>query len=191
MQMEHRLMENSFNASIGVFCSSKPNIPKHFLDFSFQLGEFLAKNNLRAVYGGGNTGMMQQLAKGVYSANGNILAITTQFFIHKEGLSEHSGNHVICDNILERKKLLIESSDLLCYLPGGFGTLDELMTAIMQNNESTKTKPIIIVDIMNYYSPFLNWLEQLSFMNAIDKPSEQFSIARSMNDIAKILLPSN
>ena len=184
-------MKNQSKASIGVFCSSRNEIPAPFLEFAFQFGEFLGKKGFRTIYGGGNTGMMRHLAEGVYSANGDIFAITTDFYKEKEGLSETFGKNIICKTLSDRKKLLIEKSDILCFLPGGFGTLDELMAGIHYNSEAKSPKSIIIADIMDYFSPFLNWLEEISNMNAIDKPSDHFCIARSIHDIEKILVLPN
>lgn len=185
------LMENQNKPSVGVFCSAKNQIPHPFLEFAYQFGHFLGHKGFRTVYGGGNTGMMGQLAQGVYSANGDIFAITTQRFKEKEGFSEAYGKNIVCETLNERKNLLIENSDILCFLPGGFGTLDELMAGIYYNSEAKSPKPIIIADILNYFSPFLNWLEEISNLNAINKPAEHFCIARSMYDLEKILALPN
>jgi uncharacterized protein (TIGR00730 family) len=184
-------MQNQSKASIGVFCSSKNQIPPPFLEFAYEFGQFIGQKGFQTIYGGGNTGMMKRLAEGVYSAKGDIFAITTKYLKKTEGLNEILGNILICETLSERKKILIEKSDILCFLPGGFGTLDELMASILYNNESTVPKSIIIVDILNYFSPFLNWLEEISVLNTINKPSDQFCIARSMNDLERILVLPN
>jgi uncharacterized protein (TIGR00730 family) len=184
-------MNNQSKASIGVFCSSRNQIPAPFLEFAYQFGNFLGQKGFQTIYGGRNTGMMRQLREGVYSANGDICAITTNYYKETEGLSKTFGKNIVCENVNERKKLLIEKSDILCYLPGGFGTLDELMAGIHYNSEAKHPKSIIIADFMDYFSPFLNWLEEISNINAINKPSDHFCIARSLHDLEKILVLPN
>ncbi|KAB8031787.1 TIGR00730 family Rossman fold protein [Fluviispira multicolorata] len=174
--------------SIGVFCSAKNNIPNDFLNFAYKFGSFLGKNNFKTVYGGGNQGMMKKLAEGVCSEKGDILGIITLEFIKREGNFENLNDKIICESLDERKKLLISHSDVLCVLPGGFGSLDELFTAIQFNNLNSPRKTLIIVDYLNFYAPLLNWLEDISNINIIEKPANHFCIARSLHDIEKLLL---
>ncbi|WP_186645707.1 LOG family protein [Fluviispira vulneris] len=175
-------------SSIGVFCSAKNNIPDEFLKFAFNFGAFLAKNNFKIVYGGGNQGMMRQVAEGAIAENGEICGIITNEFIKKEGNFEKLSENLICETLEERKKLLISHSDVLCILPGGFGSLDEFLTTIQFNARNTPQKTVIIIDFLDFYAPFLNWLEDISNINMIDKPSNYFCIARTIQDVEKLLL---
>lgn len=185
------LMKSKYKASVGVFGSSQNEFPTPFLEFAYQFGHFLGKKGFQTVYDGSNKGLIPQLAKGIYSTNGELLAITMKQQKETEVLDKTFSKNIICETLNERKKLLIEKSDILCYLPGGFGTLDNLIAGIYYNNEAKFPKPIIVIDIMGYFAPFLNWLEDISNINAIHKPSDHFCIARSIDDLEKILVLPN
>ncbi|APJ04393.1 LOG family protein [Silvanigrella aquatica] len=154
--------------SIGVICSTQNEIPLPFLNLAFELGQFLSQKGFKIKIADHNSGMVQQLCEGVFSKNGNMNFMSTPY--EKNRTTE-----------------LIQKSDLFIILPGGYEVLEKLITLINYNKETNPPKPIVVLDYMNYFSPFLNWLEDIANINAIQKPSESFCIARMISDLEKIL----
>lgn len=166
-------MTVQMHPSIGIFCSSKTEAPKPFLEFAFNFGSFLGKKKFNTICFKNNSAICSALIEGVESNQGFFKAI-------------HSDTAKITQN-----KLIFENSDVLCFLPGGFNTLNDLLFFIDLNKTINNKKTIIIIDIMNYYSNLLNWFEEISLINMIYPPSELFCIARSMHDLEHFFNLSN
>lgn len=109
-----------------VFCGSADEADPEFLRAAGALGKALADAGMRLVYGGGGVGLMGAVARGAHGAGGDVLGIIPTFLVGKERALEMV-EHIIVDNMHERKMLMFQRSDSFVILPGGIGTLEEVV----------------------------------------------------------------
>lgn len=137
--------------SLCVYCgSSDHGRPAHH-DAARRLGEIMAKNGIRLIYGGGRIGMMGRIADTVMAAGGEVIGIIPQFLEQVE--VGHSGvsQLIVTDNMHERKHKMAELSDAFLIMPGGLGTLDETFEILTWKQLGLHEKPVIIADIEGYW----------------------------------------
>jgi uncharacterized protein (TIGR00730 family) len=141
-----------------VYCASSNEIPDVYLKQTSQLGKLLALEGYPVVFGAGNSGLMGQLADSVLENCGIITGVIPKFMKdngwHHEGLSDL----IVTETIHERKNLMAKMSDAVVALPGGCGTLEELMEIITWKQLGLFRGPIIIANINRYYDELLKML---------------------------------
>ena len=138
-----------------VYCASSERSDAVYFDSARRLGEILAENSITVVYGGGAIGSMGRLAEGVLSRRGNIVGVIPRFMQELEwghnGLSELQ----VVENMRDRKHRMLAGSDAAIALPGGSGTLEELLEAITLKRLGIYLKPIVLVNIKGFFDPLL------------------------------------
>ncbi len=145
---------------ICVYCASSSKIDKSYFDAAERLAVQLVSHNVTVVYGGGAAGLMGRIADTVIQHGGHIVGVIPKFMTEVEW--QHDGLeeiHVVAD-MHERKKKLLEGTDALIALPGGSGTFEELLEAISLKRLGLYTRPIVIMNINNYYAPLIEMLEK-------------------------------
>ena len=157
---------------VSVFCASSAKVNSSYLEAAAELGQILSGEGIAANYGGGAAGLMGALADLMLSAGGSIRGIIPQFMV------DQGWNHTGLEDILivgdmhERKKRLAESVDAFIALPGGVGTLEELLEIITHKQLGQVLVPIIIINTNNFFDPFLEMLERMveeHFMRMVHK----------------------
>lgn len=146
--------------SVCVYCGSSDDVSKAYFDLADALGKHIAQSNLRMVYGGGNVGLMGACARAAHGAGGDVLGIIPQFLLEHEKLFE-SVPHKIVDDMSTRKQLLYEESDAFVVLPGGIGTVEEVVEVLSWAKLNLHTKPIIFLDEDGYWAPILEMFDHL------------------------------
>ncbi len=147
--------------SICLFCgSSKGNDPV-YLEAAYDTGRILSEKNIKMIYGGGNVGLMGMAAKGVLDSGGKVTGIITEKLNDMEvghtGLTEMK----ITGSMHERKALMNKLSDGFIVLPGGIGTLEETFEMFTWYQLGDIEKPIGILNVKEFYSGLLNFLENV------------------------------
>lgn len=143
---------------ICVFCGS--SIGKDaFAEAAEQLASELAGRNMELVYGGGNIGLMGILADRMLAGGGKVKGVMPQHLVDHEIAHPEIHELIIVDNMMERKKLLLEMSDAFIALPGGFGTLDEMSEVITWNQLKLMRKPVGFLNINKYYDHLIAFLD--------------------------------
>lgn len=146
--------------TVCIYCASSPNVQPIYNQMAYALGEALAKENISVVYGAGAKGPMGYLAKGVTDNCGKITGIIPEF-MDKMGWSNQTITELkITDTIHTRKETMIKLSQAIIALPGGNGTLEELLEAITWRQLELTSSPIIIQNINNYYTPLITMLNK-------------------------------
>lgn len=143
-----------------VYCASSNQVDPVYFEAAEKLGTLLTDHGVTVVYGGGAVGLMGKLATTVLEKGGHIVGIMPNFM--KEVEWQHKGLkelHLVGD-MHERKKKFLEETDALVALPGGCGTLEELLEAITLKRLGLYTKPIIILNINQFYDPLLSMLDK-------------------------------
>ena len=112
---------------VAVFCSANNAIDPDFFTMTEGLGRRLAREGHTVVFGGCNIGLMESVAKATAEAGGTTVGVVPSIIEKGGRMSEHVSVHIPCDSLDERKSLMVEQSDVCIALPGGIGTLDEVM----------------------------------------------------------------
>jgi len=153
---------------ICVYCASSPTVDKVYFEATEKLGKEFVKANIEVVFGGGAHGLMGKLADTVIENGGKIKGIMPKFMDEVEWGHKGVEDFVYTDTIHERKAKFMEDVDGLVALPGGSGTLEELLEAITLKRLGLFTKPIVILNTKGYYDPLIEMLERCvaeNFMN--------------------------
>ena len=150
--------------NICVFCSSSNAVNNCFFEQTNQLGKIISNRNHQLVYGGANVGLMEHLAKSVSKNNGNVIGIIPQK-IHDNNLSSSFVNELIITSTMdERKRLMREKSDAFIALPGGFGTLEEILEVITLKQLDYHQKPIVFLNTNNFFNSLFEQFEVPIFL---------------------------
>ena len=145
---------------ICIYCASSQKIDKSYFDATEKLAIELVKANVEVVYGGGASGLMGKLADVVLEQGGKIRGIMPKFMNEVEWAHKKVADLEFTDTMHERKAKFLEGIDGLVALPGGTGTLEELLEALTLKRLGLFTKPIVILNTGNYYAPLKEMLEK-------------------------------
>jgi len=154
--------ENRRIRKICVYCGSGKGNNPAFARAARQLGRELAAHHIGLVYGGGSLGLMGELARATLAAGGHVTGIIPQFLSGREHMLEDVQELIVTGSMHERKQLMFQKSDAFAALPGGAGTLDELMEQITWSQLEQHQKPVIIANIEDYWRPLLDLIAHMS-----------------------------
>lgn len=146
---------------VSVFCASSNKVDNIYFDAARKLGLALTEHGISANYGGGEVGLMGALADTMMEAGGSIRGIIPQFMV------DQGWNHPLVKDMLivrdmhDRKKKLTENIDAFVALPGGVGTLEELLEMITHKQLGQVLAPIIIINTNQFFNPFLDMLRKM------------------------------
>jgi len=155
--------------SICVFCGSKYGNSAIYKDATLELGEQLAKNEIKLIYGGGSLGLMGELSKSVHRNKGEVLGVIPKNLLKIEGINKNHGEIIITDDMHKRKKTMYENADAFLCLPGGIGTLEEVSETITWFQLNINRKPIFFLNINGYWNNFRVLLEQFVSLEFSDQ----------------------
>jgi uncharacterized protein (TIGR00730 family) len=151
--------------NICIFCGSSNGRDPAYVDAARTFGKMLARENVGLVYGGGNVGMMGELAKAVEAAGGNVLGIIPEFLVERERAYEGGHELVVVENMHQRKSLMVEKADAFVALPGGIGTLEEMVEQLTWFQLDRHQKPVLLANIKGFWNPLLDLLAHLKREN--------------------------
>ncbi|THD77710.1 MAG: TIGR00730 family Rossman fold protein [Phenylobacterium sp.] len=137
-------------ASVCVFCGSSDAADPQFLSAARTLGTGLAKADLKLVYGGGGVGLMGACARAASQAGGQVLGIIPDFLVGRERALE-TVEHVIVTSMHQRKMMMFERSDAFVILPGGIGTLEEVVELLSWRRLELHAKPVVFYNPRNFW----------------------------------------
>ena len=138
--------------SLCVYCGSRPGNDPVFEETAIAVGKEAAKRGCRIVYGGGKMGLMGAAAGAARDAGGSVFGVIPDFLVEIEGVLENV-DHKIVSTMHERKMLMFEESDAILTLPGGIGTLEELIEVLSWARLELHRKPIIVLNVEGFWSP--------------------------------------
>ena len=146
--------------TICVYCASSTQIKPSYFTATAQLALILAEAKLSIVYGGGSNGLMGQLADSTLSAGGKIIGIIPRFMCEVEWNHTNLTELILVETMHERKEKMAMMADAVVALPGGCGTLEELLEVITWKRLGLFTKPIIIVNLEGYFDALISMLNR-------------------------------
>lgn len=147
--------------SLSVFCGSKVGANPQYEAVAKHLGTMMAERGIQLVYGGGNIGLMGIVADSVMKSGGEVIGVIPEFLMKYEVGKSNVNELIVVESMHERKSRMFELSDAAVVLPGGLGTLDETFEVITWKQLRQHDKPIIIVNVDNYWAPFENLIRSL------------------------------
>lgn len=151
--------------NVTVFCASSNKVSESFYTATTKLGKILAHNRIDIFYGGGKEGLMGRLADTVIEENGRIVGVLPEFMRPLNWYHSKASELIWVKDMSERKKLLIEQTDAIIGLPGGYGTLDELLEVITLKQLGQFIKPIVILNTDHYFDPLLQMFKKMKEEN--------------------------
>jgi len=147
--------------SVCVYCGSGFGTDPAFKAAAEALGLSLAEAGLGLVYGGGNVGLMGTVASAVLAGGGHVTGIIPDFLKSRERMLEDIQETVVVGDMHTRKKLMFDRADAFVALPGGIGTLEELVEQLTWAQLGQHTKPILLLDTHGFWRPFLTLLDHM------------------------------
>ncbi|MFC0241150.1 LOG family protein [Rhodopseudomonas telluris] len=147
--------------TVCVYCGSGPGTNPLFMEAAQAFGKELAEAGIRLVYGGGAVGLMGAVANAVLDHGGAVTGIIPGFLRSKEIALERVQDLIVTDDMHARKRLMFEHSDAFVALPGGIGTLEELVEQMTWQQLGRHQKPILIANIDGFWDPFVALIDHM------------------------------
>jgi len=147
--------------SVCVYCASGPGTSPAFVAAAGSFGRILAENRVRLVYGGGSVGLMGALAESVLDHGGYVTGVIPDFLVDREHMLQRAQERIITRDMHERKRIMFERADAFVALPGGIGTLEELVEQLTWAQLGRHKKPILIANVERFWEPLLALLDHM------------------------------
>lgn len=147
--------------NVCVYCGSNPGTDPAYAEAARTLGRALADAGVGLVYGGGSLGLMGEVARSVLTHGGRVTGIIPAFLSEKERMLRDAQEMIVVEDMHQRKKLMFDRSDAFVALPGGIGTLEELVEQLTWAQLGRHTKPIVVVDVDGFWAPFAQLLDHM------------------------------
>jgi hypothetical protein len=152
---------------ICVYCGSGPGTDPAFVESARAFGAILAKNGIGLVFGGGSVGMMGTIAKSVLERGGKVTGIIPEFLVAREHAMRDADNLIITRDMHERKRMMFEMADAFVAMPGGIGTLEELVEQITWVQLGRHRKPVLLANIKGFWNPLCALIEHMKSLEFI------------------------
>jgi uncharacterized protein (TIGR00730 family) len=147
--------------SICVYCASGPGTNPAYVAAAKNFGRILSENGIRLIYGGGSVGLMGAIADAVLDSGGEITGIIPEFLMNREHMLLRAQERIVTRDMHERKRIMFERADAFVALPGGVGTLEELVEQITWAQLGRHKKPILIANIDGFWDPLCALLDRM------------------------------
>ena len=174
--------------TICVYCGSSPGTVPAFMEAARAFGVVLASNGIRLVFGGGAGGIMGAIAKSVLDHGGKVTGIIPEFLVAREHAMRGADNLIVTRDMHERKRKMFEMADAFVALPGGIGTLEEVVEQITWVQLGRHRKPILLANIEGFWNPLCALIDHMKTLEFIrDDLNFDLLIADSVADILPML----
>lgn len=174
-----------------VYCGSGKGLNPAYAVAARKLGKALADHNLRLVYGGGSLGLMGEVARATLGGGGKVTGIIPDFLGAREMMLKDVDELIVVESMHVRKQLMFDRADAFVALPGGIGTLEELVEQLTWSQLGRHTKPIVIANIEGFWDPFLKLLEHMKGDTFIRPGLDvHFNVVDRIEDVVPAILAS-
>ncbi len=155
--------------AICVFCSSSGELDKSYFETAREFGKLIAKNGFNLVHGGGMIGLMGAISESVQAHGGKVTGVLPER-LNLEGIaSETDDEIIITKDMADRKTEMRKRSEAFVALPGGFGTMEEILEVITLKQLKYHTKPVVILNVNDFYRPLIQMFERF-YEHSFAKP---------------------
>lgn len=174
--------------SVCVYCASSTKIDNCYFEAARQLGHLLAGQHIRLVNGAGSIGLMRSVADGVLDSGGEVTGVIPRFMVEQNW--HHTGltSLVEVETMHERKQLMADLSDAVIALPGGCGTLEELLEIITWKQLGLYLNPVVVLNINGFFDPLLAMLERAIDENFMRRQhGDIWNVARTPEEAIELI----
>ena len=176
---------------IGVFCSANGQIDRDFFRATEELGRWMAEHGHVLVFGGVNQGLMECIAQAVHDGGGRTIGVVPRIVEKTGRTSQYVDVEMACDNLTDRKQLMMDQSDVFVALPGGIGTLDEVFTVAASATIGYHQKVVVLYDLKGFWTPLIAMLDDLQRRGMVRGQWQDYiKIASSLEELATLLATS-
>lgn len=174
--------------NICVFCSANDNIDRDYFVATEELGRWIAENGHTLVFGGCNMGLMECVAKSVKDNGGTTVGVVPKKIEERGRVSQYVDRRIDCNNLSDRKQIMLEQSDIFVALPGGIGTLDEIFAVASSSTIGYHAKRVILYNVKNFYAPLSSLLHHLDAQGLLRGSCSQYiQTADTLEELADII----
>lgn len=174
--------------SVCVYCGSSEGVDPDFVAAAEALGHAFAASGIRLVYGGGSIGLMGAVARATLEAGGEVVGIIPDFLTRKEALLEDVQETLVVADMHERKRLMFERADAFVAMPGGVGTLEELVEQMTWAQLGRHRKPILVLSLKDFWKPLLTLLAHMRTQGFITPGRElSYLVAERVEEVVPML----
>lgn len=173
---------------VAVYAASSSQVSSEYIDAAAELGRTLAAEGIEIIYGAGKVGLMGALADAALDAGGKVTGVIPQFMVDNGWCREKLTNLIVTPDMHTRKEKIVSLADATIALPGGVGTLEELMEIITWKQLGLYANPIVILNTRGYFNPLKEMLERAveeKFMREIHR--NLWSIADTPRQAADLI----
>jgi|SRR6516164_2500112 len=180
----NKIEKSSKIRKICVYCGSGPGTDPAFVESARAFGAILAKNGVGLVFGGGTVGLMGAIAKSVLDHGGSVTGIIPEFLVAREHAMRGNDNLIVTRDMHERKRKMFELADAFVAMPGGIGTLEEVVEQITWVQLGRHRKPILLANIKNFWEPLCALIDHMKSLEFIrENLSFDLLVAGRVEDI--------
>lgn len=175
--------------TVGVFCAASASLDGTYYEMAERFGEWLGAHGMTLVYGGANSGLMESVAGGVKRSGGKVVGIVPRILEAKRRVSKLVDEAVPCEDLNDRKAIMVERSDVLVALPGGIGTLDEVFTVMAAHSIGYHTKRVVLFDTSGFWDGLVAVLQAMDAKHFVNVPLDRYlTLARSWEELEAALI---
>ncbi len=173
---------------VGLFCAASNKLDAKYYAMAEEFGHRIGERRLALVYGGANSGLMECTARGVKSAGGRVVGIIPRILESHRRVSAYVDEAVPCEDLNDRKAIMVERSDVLVALPGGIGTLDEMFTVMAAHSIGYHQKKVVLFDLYGFWDGLEEVLRGYDRLGFINVPLERYCVTvRSWEELDEAL----
>jgi uncharacterized protein (TIGR00730 family) len=171
------------NKAVCVFSASSDNIALKFFEVAAELGARLGQHGYDLVYGGGKIGLMGELARAAQANGGKVIGVIPERFREHDLALEGADEMIVTKDMRERKTIMEARADVFVGLPGGFGTLEEILEILTLKQLHYHAKPIVLINTNNFYDHLVNLFEHIYEQQfARQEHRDLYHVAKDVND---------
>ena len=173
---------------VAVYCSANNHIDKEYIRLTEELGHWLAQNGHTLVFGGTDLGLMETIAKAVKEEGGRCIGVVPSKVEERGHVSSWLDERIDCDNLSDRKDLMLQQSDIAIALPGGIGTLDEVFSMAASATIGYHHKRVILYNMNGFWNSLVDLLDHLQAQGLMRGSYKQFiQIASNLDELSDLL----
>lgn len=174
--------------NVCVYCGSSDGIDPSFGEAAATLGQAFAENGMGLVYGGGSIGLMGRIARATMASGGRVVGVIPRFLHDREVMLREVSELIVTEDMHERKRIMFERADAFVALPGGIGTLEELVEMMTWSQLGRHDKPIALLNVKGFWDPFAQLINHMSDAGFITAGRDvSYDLVTSVDELIPLL----
>ena len=175
--------------SVAVFCAASENIAPGYFEAAGEVGSMLGRIGATLVYGGARFGLMEATAKAAKAAGAHVVGVVPEILVERDRVSGLLDEHIPCQNLSDRKDIMLEKSDILVALPGGVGTLDEIFHVMAAATIGYHSKRVVLYNVNGYWNGLISTLDEMNGMGFVRGGIEKYLVvANNITELERTIV---